>query len=68
MMRPARQLVSNDRSHALIKAGRRDSLRLVPEVAMAASAQSLPARGVGYRSAAPAADRLGCINHQDTLL
>ena len=48
-MRPPRQFLLNDRSYALFKASRRDSLRLVPEVAMAAAAESLPALGVSYR-------------------
>jgi hypothetical protein len=50
IMHPPRQLLSNDREHALFEASGRDSLRLVPEVAMAAAAESLASLGVGYQA------------------
>ena len=63
-----RQLLSNDRSHALIEASGRDSLRLVPEVAMAAAAESLLPLGVVDWAIAPAGGCLGCINRHGLLL
>ena len=44
-MRQPPQLLSNDRSHALIKASGRNPLRLVPEVAMAVQQNRCPRFG-----------------------